>query len=122
MNWIFFQFDDDQTTPPYEPLAFPLPIDTLDQMIQCMPTSYKDIINECIDQVTSDDKMDESIIEQSPPITPLAPDAQPRNTTENHSELSMLAEDSDETESVLDEDPNDPEFEPTPAKRMHKGP
>lgn len=118
MGLFYFE----QTTPPYEPLAFPLPIDTLDQMIECMPTSYKDIINECIDQVTSDDKMDDSISEQNPPITPSVSDTKTQNTTEHFSELSMLAEDSDETESIPEEDPNDPEFEPTPAKRTLKGP
>lgn len=116
MGLFFFHFE--QTIPPFEPLAFPLPIDTLDEMIQCMPASYKDIINECIDQVTSDDKVDE----QNPPTTPLVSDTKTQNTTEHFSELSMLAEDSDETESVPDEDPNDPEFEPKPAKRIQKGP
>lgn len=111
-----------QTTPPYEPLAFPLPIDTLDQMIQLMPTSYKDIINECIDQVTSHDKMDVNTSDQNPTTKSLVSDIKTPNTTGNFSELSMLAEDSDETESIPDEDPNDPEFEPTPAKRIQKGP
>lgn len=80
-------------------------------MIQCMPTNYKDIINECIDQITS--------ASSEPPIA--IPDSSGSTTNllstsdtkaEQFSPLPMLAEDSDETESVH-EDPNDPEwFEP----------
>lgn len=90
-----------------------------------MPNSYKDIINDCIDQVTADTKPSDSasatVQEQPTSYTPLIPNCKTQNTTGHYSELSMLVEDSDETESI-EEDPNDPEFEPTPAKRIQRGP
>lgn len=110
----FAQF---QTIPPYEPLLFPLPNDTLEQMIQYMPNSFKDVINECIDQVAGSIKIpkpqiDAEQIKFPVPTTPLAPNCKTQLKTEQYSQLSMLVEDSDETESVQ-EDPNDPEwFEP----------
>lgn len=86
-----------------------------------MPTSYKEFINECIDQVTGEQKpITESTENANVPITPLAQNCKTQNKQEHYSELSMLVEDSDETESLPEEDPNDPEFEPTPAKRIHK--
>lgn len=88
-----------------------------------MPNSYKDIINDCIDQVTADSKTSpDQSIDEPMPITTLATNCKTQNKTEHYSELSMLVEDSDETESIPEEDPNDPEFEPTPAKRIHKAP
>lgn len=83
-------------------------------MIQLMPTSYKDIINDCIDQVSSPQSTEQ------PAITTLATNCKTNRKTEHYSELGMLVEDSDETESIPEEDPDDPEFEPTPAKRIHK--
>lgn len=96
-------------------------------MIQLMPTSYKNIINECIDQVTEDTKKSETSVSDAPttsgsdqsvpatttPITTLALNCKTQIRTEQYSQLTMLAEDSDETESIQEEDPNDPEwFEP----------
>lgn len=82
-----------------------------------MPNSYKEVINECIDQVAGSIKLQkqQSVDDQlkfPPPVTPLASNCKTQLKTEQYSQLSMLVEDSDETESVQ-EDPNDPEwFEP----------
>lgn len=114
-----------QTIPPYEPLIFPLPGDTVEQMIQSMPTSYKDIINSCIDQVSGDkttvpQSTAESIINATPtPTTTLASNCKNRFTTQQYSDLSMLVEDSDETESIQ-EDANDPEWNFEPPTRIQK--
>lgn len=107
-----------QTIPPYEPLNFPLPGDTLDQMIQSMPTSYKDIINSCIDQVASDKPTNDTNPIQTPTTT-LASNCKNRFTTHKYSDLSMLVEDSDETESIQ-EDANDPEWNFEPPQRIQK--
>lgn len=72
-----------------------------------MPNDYKDLINECIDQVTGVSTIN----------SPNSSDAETTivsvsKTGQFTSQLPMLVEDSDETESVQ-EDPNDPEwFEP----------
>lgn len=82
-------------------------------MIQSMPTNYKDIINECIDQITSaaSAEQQDAMQDSSSSATNLL-SATSDTKAEQFSPLPMLAEDSDETESVH-EDPNDPEwFEP----------
>lgn len=105
-------------------------------MIQSMPTTYKDIINECIDQVTGDKVASASapnstgdaaasnpkstlISTPMPPTTILASNCKNRFTTQQYSDLSMLVEDSDETESVQ-EDANDPEWNFEPPQRIQK--
>lgn len=119
-----------QTIPPYEPLNFPLPGDTLDQMIQSMPTSYKDIINNCIDQVTGEKLPSTTLttttttpatttIDIPTPPTTLATNCKNRFTTQQYSDLTMLVEDSDETESVQ-EDANDPEWNFEPPQRIQR--
>lgn len=82
-------------------------------MIQSMPTNYKDIINECIDQITSVSTSEPQIaIQDSSGSTTNLLSTTSDTKPEQFSPLPMLAEDSDETESVH-EDPNDPEwFEP----------
>lgn len=98
-------------------MCFPLANDTLEQMIQCMPNDYKDIINECIDQVTGTAKPATATpstdsVGNNGAATASDGDIDPLSRAEAFSPLPMLAEDSDETESVH-EDPNDPEwFEP----------
>lgn len=75
-----------------------------------MPSDYKDIINECIDQVTGVT----TINSQNSSGTEVTDTTKISATKPGPftSQLSMLVEDSDETESVQ-EDPNDPEwFEP----------
>lgn len=108
---------------PYEPLNFPLPGDTLDQMIQCMPTSYKEIINECIDQVTGETVSVQSTAGESTgiptPTTTLVSSCKSRLTTQQYSDLTMLVEDSDESESNHD-DINDPEWNLEPPQRIQK--
>lgn len=100
-------------------------------MIQSMPTSYKDIINDCIDQVTGDKltsatgttttstttPMDVDGVSAVPPTPPttLASNCKNRFTTQQYSDLTMLVEDSDETESVQ-EDANDPEWNIVPHR------
>lgn len=110
-----------QLIPPYEPLSFPLPGDTLEQMIQSMPTSYKEIINSCIDQVAGDKLQTQTSITESipTPTTTLAPNCKSRLTTQQYSDLTMLVEDSDETESIQ-EDANDPEWNFEPPQRIQK--
>lgn len=121
---LLFFCHSPQTIPPYEPLNFPLPGDTLDQMIQSMPTSYKDIINSCIDQVTGE-KLPSTTAstatdEIAPtPTTTLVTNCKNRFTTQQYSDLTMLVEDSDETESVQ-EDANDPEWNFEPPQRIQK--
>lgn len=110
--------------PPYEPLIFPLPGDTLDQMIQSMPTTFKDIINSCIDQVTGDKLATPSSTTETTSVnttqtTTLASNCKNRFTTEQYSDLTMLVEDSDETESIH-EDVNDPEWNLEPPQRIQK--
>lgn len=96
-------------------------------MIQCMPNSYKEIINDCIDQVAENSKTLVTVAAGSEQvttsatttatsqITALAPIGKTQFNTEQYSQLTMVMEDSDETESVQEEDPNDPEwFEPAP--------
>lgn len=101
-----------------------MPGDTLDQMIQSMPTSYKDIINSCIDQVTGE-KLPSTTAstvtdEIAPtPTTTLVTNCKNRFTTQQYSDLTMLVEDSDETESVQ-EDANDPEWNFEPPQRIQK--
>lgn len=101
-------------------------------MIQSMPTSYKDIINSCIDQVTGDKLPSATAaataaattatpidaVAPTPPTT-LASNCKNRLTTQQYSDLSMLVEDSDETESVQ-EDANDPEWNGEPPHRVQK--
>lgn len=105
--------------PPYEPLNFPLPGDTLEQMIQSMPTSYKEIINSCLDQVDSDKLPTSPIDKPAMSTTTLAPNCKSRQTTQQYSDLTMLVEDSDETESNQ-EDANDPEWNFEPPQRIQK--
>lgn len=95
-------------------------------MIQSMPTTYKDIINSCIDQVTGDKLPSSAATAATPtdgipptPPTILATNCKNRFTTQQYSDLSMLVEDSDETESVQ-EDANDPEWISEPPHRIPK--
>lgn len=97
-----------QSIPPFEPLEFPLANDTVEQMIQCMPSSYKKIIDNCISLVTDDPTHHDG---QAPGQTKGAS----TKIGDNCSHLSIL-EDSDETESALDEDPNDPEWREPPPR------
>lgn len=53
------------------------------------------------------------------PPTTLASNCKNRSTTQQYSDLSMLVEDSDETESVQ-EDANDPEWNGEPPHRIQK--
>lgn len=107
-----------QIIQPFEPLAFPLPIDTLEHMIQSMPSDYVDLIDECISSLTEAD---------TSAATAAAMKALESSTAANANDLivgdrfpSLLLEgDSDETESAAsgaaEEDPNDPEWtEPAP--------
>lgn len=107
-----------QIIQPFEPLAFPLPIDTLEHMIQSMPSDYVDLIDECISSLTEAD---------TSAATAAAIKALESSTAANANDLivgdrfpSLLLEgDSDETESAAsgaaEEDPNDPEWtEPAP--------
>lgn len=104
-------------------MNFPLAGDTLDQMIQGMPTSYKEIINSCIDQVTGDKlPTSSSNAEQNQmptSTTTLATNCKSRQTTQQYSDLAMLVEDSDDTESNH-EDANDPEWNFEPPQRIQK--
>lgn len=88
-------------------------------MIQSMPTSYKDIINNCIDQVSGDKLPTTSAEKSTAPPTTLAPNCKSRQTTQQYSDLTMLVEDSDETESIH-EDANDPEWNFEPPQRIQK--
>lgn len=100
-------------------------------MIQSMPNSYKDIINSCIDQVAGEKVPSTTAaaaaaaagtthetIAPTPPTT-LATNHKNRFTTQQYSDLTMLVEDSDETESVH-EDANDPEWNFEPPQRIQK--
>ncbi|XP_031633683.1 KAT8 regulatory NSL complex subunit 1 [Contarinia nasturtii] len=112
-----------ETTPPYEPLNFPLPCDTLDQMIQSMPKTFKDIINDCIDQVAGDNLPAQSTAADHTPtqITTLAPNCKSRLRTQQYSDLTMLVEeDSDEETELAQEDANDPEWNFEPPQRIQK--
>lgn len=53
------------------------------------------------------------------PTTTLASNCKNRFTTHKYSDLSMLVEDSDETESIQ-EDANDPEWNFEPPQRIQK--
>lgn len=66
------------------------------------------------------DKLTTSSIEKMiTPTTTLAPNCKSRQTTQQYSDLSMLVEDSDETESNQ-EDANDPEWNFEPPQRIQK--
>lgn len=86
-----------------------------------MPTSYKEIINTCLDQVAGEKLQTQISITDSisTPTTILAPSCKNRLTTQQYSDLSMLVEDSDETESMQD-DANDPEWNFEPPQRIQK--
>ena len=111
-----------QLIPPYEPLSFPLPGDTIEQMIQSMPTSYKEIINSCIDQVAGEKLPPQTSTTDSMPMptTMLAPNCKSRLTTQQYSDLTMLVEDSDEETESIQEDANDPEWNFEPPQRIQK--
>lgn len=70
-------------------------------MIQCMPNSYKDIIDDCISLVTDDNRPADGASETTNNIN---------NSSSLLNEHMAILEDSDETESAQDEDPNDPEW------------
>lgn len=91
-------------------------------MIQSMPTSYKEIINSCIDQVAGGKLQTQtSLTESNPtPTTTLAPTCKSRLTTEHYSDLSMLVEDSDEENESIQEDANDPEWNFESPQRIQK--
>lgn len=107
-----------QTITPFEPLAFPLTTDAIDQMIDCMPASYKKIIANCIDNMPDESLTDVNQITTTPLKQSATASTTPiKSTHKNDESFSplVLLEDSDETESAQDEDPNDPEWrEPSP--------
>lgn len=96
-----------QSITPFEPLDFPLSNDTVEQMIQCMPNSYKKIIDNCINLVTDDTVTPDN---HQPITNHVKGSARPSPHSVECSLILTRFDDSDETESAVDEDPNDPEW------------
>lgn len=109
-----------QTTPPFEPLEFPLSTNTIEQMIDCMPNDYKEIINDCLELVNQNSDVKNKDGQQHRPnntnntniSNSIANDRFPLTILEGESD-----DDEDETESAMEEDPNDPEWS-EPQKKV----